>query len=205
MPFSSYEHILERYKYQIGLSLLGAILMGVGVFVLRTTNNLQSSEVVVLNGEDKSSSNVVIEVGGEVVNPGVYSFDSGARIDDALKAAGGLTQNADQDYVAKVINRAQVLTDGQKIYIPNQQSSFQSDNNLGVDQSTSPNVLGAGGVVVNVNIASQSKLEELWGIGPKTAQKIIEQRPYSNVSELVDKGILKQNVYDANRDLITVY
>ena len=75
--------------------------------------------------------------------------------------------------------------------------------------------IGSGGVLgtdlggqikpVNINSASQSELEGLWGIGPVYAQNIIEHRPYSKVEELIEKKILKTNVYDRNKETLTVY
>jgi len=58
---------------------------------------------------------------------------------------------------------------------------------------------------ININTASQNQLESLWGIGPVTAQNIIEQRPYSTVEELLNKKILKTNVYETNKDKLSVY
>ena len=59
--------------------------------------------------------------------------------------------------------------------------------------------------LININTASQKELESLWGIGPVYAQNIIEHRPYSKVDELIEKKILKTNVYDRNKDTLTVY
>ncbi len=59
--------------------------------------------------------------------------------------------------------------------------------------------------MININGASQKELESLWGIDPVTAQNIIEQRPYSSVEELLNKKILKTNVYETNKDKLTVY
>ena len=99
------------------------------------------------------------------------------------------------------------ITDGQKLFIPREgeQSTESSANNIQGDQTTS-SARGSGQQqFVNINTASAKELEGLWGIGPVTAQNIIEQRPYSNVEELLSKKILKTNVYERNRDVLTVY
>lgn len=112
--------------------------------------------------------------------------------------AGGITKQADSEWVEKNINKAAPLVDGQKIYIPNKSeqskvlSASKSDGESTPPVSPSVQVSGT----VNINSASQKELEALWGIGPATAQKIIDQRPYSDVSELLSKKILKKNVYD---------
>lgn len=59
--------------------------------------------------------------------------------------------------------------------------------------------------MININTASQSELESLRGIGPVTGKNIIDHRPYSDVSELLSRGVLKKNVYEDNKDKMTVY
>jgi len=149
----------------------------------------------------------VIEVSGAVETPGVYKLSTNARVEDALIAAGGISADADRNWMEKTLNRAAKITDGQKIYIPriNEQTGGASANNATGYQSTS----SVGGSdfanTVNVNTASQKELESLWGIGPVTAQNIIEQRPYSTIEELLNKKILKTNVYETNINKLSVY
>jgi len=206
-----WEELLLKYRYQILLVLVGAILIGLGVFLFKNKDSLYSSSVEVLESslgnEDIGSGEVVIEVSGAVEMPGVYRLSTNARVEDALIAAGGISVDADRDWMEKTLNRAAKIVDGQKIYIPrvNEQISGMSASNVAGYQSTS----SVGGSdysrTVNVNIASQKELESLWGIGPVTAQNIIEQRPYSSVEELLNKKILKSNVYETNKDKLSVY
>ncbi|EKD47123.1 MAG: helix-hairpin-helix DNA-binding motif-containing protein, partial [uncultured bacterium] len=72
-------------------------------------------------------------------------------------------------------------------------------------QDNNTEIFGVDTKLININAASQSELETLWGIGPVTAQNIIEQRPYSSVEELLSKKIIKQNVYDKIKDQIAVW
>ena len=58
---------------------------------------------------------------------------------------------------------------------------------------------------INVNIASATELDRLWGVGPATAEKIINGRPYSSVEELKTKKVLKSNVYERIKDEVSVY
>lgn len=206
-----WEELLLKYRYQILLVLVGVILIGLGVFLFKNKDSLYSSSVEVLESssgnEDIGSGEVVIEVAGAIETPGVYRLSTNARVEDALIAAGGISVDADRDWMEKTLNRAAKIIDGQKIYIPrvNEQISGMSASNVAGYQSTS----SVGGSdfsrTVNVNIASQKELESLWGIGPVTAQNIIEQRPYSSVEELLNKKILKSNVYETNKDKLSVY
>jgi competence protein ComEA len=105
------------------------------------------------------------------------------------------------------LNRAAKLIDGQKIYIPvvGEQLGGESAKNIGGYNS----VLGSQGSgqvgLVNINLASQKELESLPGIGPVYAQKISEQRPYSNIEELLSKNVLNKSTFEKVKDLVTVY
>lgn len=154
-----------------------------------------------------SNLEIVVEIAGEVVNPGVYSLPKNSRIEDLLVAAGGVSSNADRGWMEKSLNRAAHIVDGQKIYIPavGEQSISGSANNLGVSQGSGA-VWGSGGSsLTNINLASQKELEELPGIGPVYAQNIIEHRPYSSVEELLTKGTLRKSTYEKIKNLVTAY
>jgi len=197
--------LLYQYRWPALTILLGLILTGTGLALSRTSF-FSSPQVEILNSEvnSESSQNIYIEVAGSVVNPGVFELDENSRVDDALTKAGGLSDTADLDWVERTINRAAKLTDGQKIYIPSH-SETESANNSGGSYGTS-DALGTSTVsTININTASSKDLESLWGIGPVTAQNIIDNRPYSNVEELLVKKIIKSNVYETNKDKLSVY
>ena len=177
---------VEAHRWEVLGVLVGAALIGSGVFMTRTA---EQPRVEVLSAT--ISAELVVDIGGEVVRPGVYKLPVGSRIEDALRVAEGLTVGADTDYIDKYLNRAAKLADGQKLYIPaisvqKSASSVQNDR-------------------VNINSASSGELEGLPGIGPVTAGKIIAGRPYQNVSELIEKKIVGQKVYDQIKDLISVW
>jgi len=135
---------------------------------------------------------LVVEISGEIQKPGVYNLTSGSRINDLLIAAGGLSVNADRDWVVKNVNLAQKLTDGAKIFIPAVGENSQTDNQA---------VEGK----ININTASEAELDMLWGIGPATAQKVISGRPYQKTEDLLNKKIVKTNVWEEIKDKISVY
>lgn len=188
-----------EYRFQILFSLLGFLLLGIGVFFFKSQES-RSSGIEILNEEE--AREVVVEVAGAVISPGVYQLETGARIEDALIAAGGFSEDADRIWTEKMINRAALVTDGQKIYIPNEnQSDPVSASFLG----TSDSISESQDALININNSTQKELESLWGIGPTYAQNIIEHRPYSSVEELLSKKIIKSNVYERNKDKLTVY
>jgi len=206
----NWEELLLKYRFQISLLLVGVILLGLGIWVIKR-DELSSSKIEVLesstDSENINDGEVVIEVSGAVETPGVYQLVLGARVEDALIAAGGISADADRQWMERSLNRAAKITDGQKIYIPrdDEQTTGASVSNLGGDQTVSLTQGGGFEEFININTTSAKELEKLWGIGPVTAQNIIEQRPYSSVEELLEKKILKTNVYETNRDKLTVY
>ena len=80
--------------------------------------------------------------------------------------------------------------------------SAKNDEDIKTYQSQST-IQGSG--LIDINTASQEELESLWGIGPVYAQNIIEQRPYSNVEELLTKKVIRSDIYEKNKDKLTVY
>ncbi|HWA51571.1 MAG TPA: ComEA family DNA-binding protein [Patescibacteria group bacterium] len=152
--------------------------------------------------ESSASLKIEIDVSGEVVNPGVYELDFGSRVEDALQKAGGITDNADKNWVDKNINKAAKLTDGQKIYIPSLQ---QSNNDIASSNEQNSSVAQSESGQININTASLGELESLEGIGQVYGQKIIDNRPYSAVEELLSKSVLKQSEYNKIKDRLIVY
>ena len=199
-----------KFRYPILIFLIGAILTGLGLFVSKNDIGDAGEKVEVLTDTTEGydgSLEIVVEIAGEVVSPGVYSLPKNSRIEDLLVAAGGVSLNADRDWMEKSLNRAAHIVDGQKIYIPavGEQSISPSANNFGVSGG-SGTVRGSGGSnLTNINLASQKELDELPGIGPAYAQNIIEHRPYSNVEELLTKGALRKSTYEKIKNLVTVY
>lgn len=152
---------------------------------------------------------IVVHVLGAVRKPGVVSVADGARVKDAIKACGGLTDTAD----AAELNLAQVLADGQQIVIGtrdepegevrDQQSGPGSTSSTGSGGSTA-----APGSVVNLNTATVAQLDELPGVGPVTAGKIIAWREanqkFSRVEELQEVDGIGPKTYADLAPLVKV-
>jgi competence protein ComEA len=205
---NKWKRLLFRYKFQIVPILIGAILIGLGAFLIKNETNGSSTKVEILeDAREGQTAELIAEVAGAIENPGVYRLSTGARIEDLLIAAGGLSANADRNWMEKSLNRTAKIVDGQKIYIPRtgEQSKVLSAKETGGYQNTSSTFGNQGSGLININTATQKELESLWEIGPVYAQNIIEHRPYSSVEELLSKKIIKQNVYEKNKDKITIY
>ena len=127
-----------------------------------------------------AAAEVYVDVDGAVVSPGVYRLKDGARVAQAIDAAGGLAP-------VTGLNRASKVTDGQKIHVPTVGEQQASIAEAGVDggASASLGVSGATGLV-NINTASAAELQTLSGIGPSMAQSIIDERTKNGAFASVD-------------------
>lgn len=197
------DSFLASNRYVIITSLLGLTLIGAGVFYVRSGGLSSQTKVEVLSGSTEAQNmDFVVEVVGAVEKPGVYTLSGENRVEDALVAAGGLSADADREWVEKTLNRAAKVTDGQKIFIPRVGETAplrQGFEGQGEVSGVSVNGL------ININSASLKELDSLPGIGPVYGQNIIDHRPYSAVEELVSKGAIKQSVYEKIKDKISVY
>lgn len=189
----SFNEKLNQYKLPIALSLVGLVLIIGGVFSSGLLNKQKSypKESRVQN----NPSQIKVDVSGAVNKPGVYAVLVGARVEDAVKNAGGFAENANQEYISKSLNLSQKIIDGQKIYIP-----FAGETSVGA---------GQGGVIagtqvskIGLNSASQKHLEDLPGVGAATALKIIATRPFATVEELLTKKVVSRSVFEKIKDLV---
>ncbi|QZA33387.1 helix-hairpin-helix domain-containing protein [Hydrogenibacillus sp. N12] len=135
------------------------------------------------SGRAEAGPEIVVDVKGAVARPGVYRLPAGARVFEALEAAGGLLPEADVDRV----NRAAVLADGVVVNVPKKGEAAEAG---GSSPAGSDAGLGAAGrpAKVNLNTADAALLQTLPGIGPTRAQAIIAYReehgPFRDVTEL---------------------
>jgi competence protein ComEA len=147
---------------------------------------------------------LVVDVAGAVRRPGVYRLAPGARVVDAVAAAGGYGPRVDVEAASR-INLAAQVHDGEQIRVPSRDDALSAP-------SPGPAAVGGGedpspGRPVDVNTATAAALDTLPGIGPATAAKIIaarEQAPFAAVDELRSRGVLGEATFAKVRDLVTV-
>lgn len=134
------------------------------------------------SAKSSSAAEVYVDVDGAVVRPGVYRLKDGARVSQAIDAAGGLTAEAD----VTGLNRASKITDGQKIYVPTVGEQQAAAAVGGADSAAVASGAGSSSGLVNINTASAAELQTLSGIGPSTAQSIIDERTQNGAFASVD-------------------
>jgi len=193
----------EKRQRIVGLLSLLLLLTGLGTLAGLALFSSENNRVEIvrdkgqgLRDEGETKIEMVVDVSGAVEKPGVYRLGQGSRIVDALAAAGGVSSEADRDFLSKTINLSQVITDGMKVYV----------KPIGDDKGKMEQTGGVGeiGEIIYINSASKEELESLWGVGEVRAEAIIAGRPYSSVEELLTKKILPKNVVERNRSKLSL-
>ena len=144
--------------------------------------------------EKEEASRICVHICGSVNNPGVYELAEGSRIYEALEAAGGLMEESAADF----INQAEILCDGQQIYVPSKEELKNQQTKAGVQDDGK----------VNINFASKEELMTLPGIGEAKADAIIrhrnEQGNFKSIEEIMEIEGIKEGVFRKIEDQITV-
>jgi len=147
--------------------------------------------------ENNVQDMIIVDVAGAVKNPKVVELPADSRVADAVTAAGGLTESADTSQV----NQAAILTDGEKIYIPE------------IDENNAE-IKGFSGIVskdaskIDINTATSEELQTLDGVGPATAEKILDYRNdvgyFKKIEEIKNVDGIGEKTYENLKNDITV-
>lgn len=170
---------LKQRKIVIIIGILVIILVGWKIYDSSNFETEEENQVFDSSTQESKTEDeeelVIVHVTGEVKKPGVVRVKEGSRVEDIVKAAGGLTENAD----ISNINLAYVVEDGTKIRIPSTDDEKQEEY---ITQSIGEGIImqeesnNSRSSIVNINTANETELEELPGIGASIAEKIIEYR-----------------------------
>lgn len=160
----------------------------------------QSAEAVTESPAEK----ICVDVCGAVQNEGVVYLDAGARVYEAIEAAGGFTQEADK----RAVNQAMVLADGVQLRIPTKEETQQGGGIVsGIVSETPAAAGGSGSDLVNINTADEKTLETLPGIGAAKAAAILEYREkngsFQKTEDIKNVPGIKDAGYEKIRDRIT--
>lgn len=187
--------------------MAGFALAGLLFFVSRAP----AGEAIVLQPAPTKAP-IAVHVIGAVPRPGLYEFVEGARVQDAINAAGGLLATANVDS----INLAALLQDGQQLNIPYQSGAQSAQDEPstsvelpgGEEEQNSNSDSSEGGDLININTASLEELDSLPGIGPTIAQRIINYReengPFNTIEDIMNVSGVGPSTFEEIQDLITV-
>ena len=199
---------------KVAILVLLILIIGVGFAAkngMAAERNLESNipEEVETQADETSTQTIYVDIGGAVKEPMLAELPSGSRVEDAIIAAGGLTDTAD----ISSINRAEFLEDGVKIFIPEiaEESDDSSSAVPGVTTSGSSSdssLTGSAAGKININTADSTQLQEISGVGPATAQKIIDYRNsngrFKTIEDIKNVSGIGDKTFEKMKDQITV-
>src|SRR4051794_16713330 len=181
-----------------GLALVAVVLLGAWYLSRGGEPAAAAPAAIKVQDGSRGGGSVVVHVAGAVRNAGVYRLRAGSRVNDALARAGGATPRADLSQV----NLAAKVEDGRQVLVPRRMPAAAA-----VPSGTAAPP-GQPAVPVNLNTATLEQLDALPGVGPATAQKILDYREqhsgFGSVDELGEVPGIGDVRLAALRDLVRV-
>lgn len=202
-------------KIKIGFILMLVILVAtIGLYIYKSTKEddeyiyyendiMENEETEQENGKEDT---ITIHITGEVNYPGVVVLKEGARIVDAIEAAGGEKEDADLNR----LNLAYILNDGEKIYVPNKNDDNNIDSYVTIEKEEGTSSVNGEkeNTVININTATVEELVKLPGVGEATANKIITYRKengkFKTPEEIKNVPGIGDSKYENIKDMIKV-
>jgi len=196
---------LTKEQLYIILGIIFVVLMGciIGVYNQNLASKPSSPEssptpVLIDRKVKNESERCFVHVSGAVIREGLYKLNKGDRLVDLLRLSG-VDARADLDG----INLAELLSDGQKVIIPNKASNIASG-----DQASEKNISQKGIKIVNINSTDEKGFDSLPGIGPVMAKKIVDHRSekgrFSNIEELKEVPGISEKKFEKLKKYISV-
>lgn len=182
-------------KYYIYITIFIIIIIAIIFIPVREEEQVLQFEPITSNEPSNEPEYIYIDIKGEVNNPGVYKVLKESRLFQLLLLTGGTTSEAD----TLAINLSLKLYDQQVIYIPSFDDEYQT-----IIEVIDNNSLG----IININSASLELLDTLPGIGPSTAQSILDYRTetgfFESIEDIMNVTGIGEATFNEIKDLITV-
>lgn len=214
----TYIELLKEYKWQIALPAVAGLLMATFLIFSQPAKSDQTGLTDFPQTEQTSSgqeqteeistevseepSQLVVDVKGAVDKPGLYTLEAGARVNDAVEAAGSLTSQADP----KSINLAQKLSDEAVVYVASKDENISVVTSTTASSAMSPEEKSTS--LVNLNTATEADLQTISGIGAKRATDIIAYREanggFKSVDDLNNVSGIGDKTMESIRPYVTV-
>ena len=190
-----------------------ALILIVALSVYLINNLTGGHEIVVTASADEETTErpvvaipeevfIIVDIQGAVNDPGVKILSEGSRVNDAVEKAGGLTEKAD----TMEVNLAAKLSDGDKVYIPKESEAVKAG--IVTENASAIPTSDSSGGLININTANSDQLQTLSGVGPVTAQKIIDYREksggFKKVEDLMKVSGIGTKTFEKLKDKITV-
>lgn len=185
--------VLKQYGKYIGIGVVLLILI-IGSIVKKPVETPEIYVPVAESEQIVETTYIYVDLKGAVQNPGVYKVERSARLFQIVSMAGGLREDADQN----AINLSMILADQDVVYVPTLDEEYP---NISIPTDpTNPSV-------ININSATLEQLETLPGIGPSTAQKIIDYRQenglFETIEDIMNVSGIGESTFEEIKDSIT--
>lgn len=215
--------MLEDKKKILMIGVVGIVVVVVGIVYFRMKqeegeyiefeDEVIGQEIAneVENEIEEKIEEMVIHISGQVINAGIVTLKEGARITDAIQAAGGVTEEADLEKV----NLAYVLEDAQKVYIP---SKKEKEDSMYILEGSGDDVIVSNDstktskkeekIMININTAKEEELQKLDGIGSSIATKIVNYRKengkFNTIEDIKNVSGIGESKFNKIKDKIYV-
>ncbi|MBN2101218.1 ComEA family DNA-binding protein [Candidatus Dojkabacteria bacterium] len=146
---------------------------------------------------EQETCDLEVDITGAVVNSGLYCLPKNSNVGDLIDMAGGFSGDVCNRWVLRELNRAAAVEPNSKVYVP-----FSEDPECSSELISEGEGSEIGDGKVSINDASVSELETLTGVGPSTAKKIVEGRPYTSLEDLMNVKGIGQATFDELKDQI---
>jgi len=205
---------LKKYLIEVILLTVASVVTIISLIVYGKNYQENTNKEILTNDQPERvmSENIIVDISGAVKKPNIYKIGFGARIKDVVDQAGGLSDEADVLFFHRNFNLARIVVDQEKIYIPSvseinngifiqgqlifdYNSPSLAKTNLAPSESQS---------LISVNYSTIEELDQLPGIGQVTANKIISNRPYTTIEDLLVKKIINKGVFEKIKNLIEI-
>ena len=184
--------------YAVGGMFIAALSVGITLVIVG--NRSQGPGIEIALPTATPAPELKIHISGSVATPGVYAMKEGDRLEDGIRAAGGVTEDAQ----VSGINLALRVRDEAHYHIPDHVPEAGDPSQQGPVVASA----GAGDSRIDLNTATAKLLETLPGIGPVRAQSIVDHRerngPFQSVEQVMEVSGIGPATYEGIRDLVYV-
>jgi competence protein ComEA len=190
-----FEEIDNKHKVIIVLLITNLLAIGYIFYQSQQKPTVESRESIGKDTIDASTTAIVVDISGEVLNPNYYIVDNGTRLYELIEIAGGVTPEANLSQV----NLSSILQDEMKIYIP---KIVVGEDGVVIEEPDYNSHL------ININTASYERLMELTGIGETKAKAIVEYRTthgyFKSIEEIMNVKGIAEGTFNGIKDFICV-